>query len=565
MDDTTPRALVPAAPVVEGVVEMTRREAETATAAIVAAADSLRVMVDRFDQARGWRAMGYESFGAWARAEIPDRSVRHVYRELDAARVDRSLGVTIGLTPESHARALKAVPEAERPEVLARADAVAAGEGRPRQARDIATAKAQISDVRRRAEALGARLQPAEGERWAIFWPGRPVGINTSWDNLLYSLEQKEERRRAEAAGPGAKLPLDWDRARERAGAVGARLWYNESDGTYTLSERAGHVPRTSSWAEIRARLDALEARGSPGAAAAPASSPPPAPWKGEAPEELDEGAHQPLQHDADRLTALAARALAQGYLLRPHGAGLRITRRADGQPFGGAKDLDEAEALIVQWEREAGLPATAPEPAPSADGDQADGADDPRDALAARTIAAAKRILRRLAPDELLLVARLFGDAGSAEQALRGPAAAWRALNEVVQYTAGYAAEDPALAPLLDRLEGRRPPAAAPAALPAGLPDLTADGPIPLAHLAAWCDELERRWAGEGMSSADERTLDLIGDHLDELLDDTSVDDGDYERLAARVEAMGERLARFVHGEGEEPDEAPPALRGAA
>lgn len=134
------QALAVAAPPVEGVLVLTPTEARAAADAIKAAVDDLRVKIDQFDQGRGWQVLGYESFRAWAAAEIPDTSIRHVYRLRDANEVDRSLGVPAGTTPEAHARELKRVPVADRADVLQAADARAAAAGRERTAADVAAA-----------------------------------------------------------------------------------------------------------------------------------------------------------------------------------------------------------------------------------------------------------------------------------------------------------------------------------------------------------------------------------------------------------------------------------------
>lgn len=209
------KALIVAERAIDGIVVMTREEARAAADAIKVAVEDLRVKIDAFDQGRGWQALGYESFRAWAAAEIPDTSIRHVYRLRDAAEVDRSLGLPVGATPESHARELKDVPPAARADVLGQADARAQQAGRARTAADVrAVAQAQ--------------------------------------------------------------LPADWDAARERARAIGARLWHNESDGTYTLSERAGHVPRTSSWSELLMWLRQAEQRAQGAAAPVAGADDPP-------------------------------------------------------------------------------------------------------------------------------------------------------------------------------------------------------------------------------------------------------------------------------------------------
>lgn len=123
--------------VVEGILVMTVEEARAAADAIRGAVEDLRTKIDQFDQGRGWQVLGYDSFRAWAAAEIPDTSIRHVYRLRDANAVDRSLGLPAGSTPEAHARELKRVEPEQRADVLRAADQRAAEQGRERTAADV--------------------------------------------------------------------------------------------------------------------------------------------------------------------------------------------------------------------------------------------------------------------------------------------------------------------------------------------------------------------------------------------------------------------------------------------
>jgi hypothetical protein len=142
-------ALIPAGDsAVEGVVMMTRAEAEEAEQKILAGIDSLREQIAAFDDAQGWAALGWESFRAWASARIPDTNLRYLYRLRDANQVDKLLGAAIGHTPESHARQVKGVAPERVPEVFQRADQIAAEQGRDRQARDVATARQEVLGAR---------------------------------------------------------------------------------------------------------------------------------------------------------------------------------------------------------------------------------------------------------------------------------------------------------------------------------------------------------------------------------------------------------------------------------
>ena len=136
-----------AEPLASPALLMDEAEARSAAAQIRAGLDGLRSLIADFDEREGWRALGYESFRAWALAEVDQTSLRHIYRLRDAADVDRSLGVTIGHTPESHARELAGVAPDERLAALERAKEIAGD--RPVQAKDIRAAvrPERVADV----------------------------------------------------------------------------------------------------------------------------------------------------------------------------------------------------------------------------------------------------------------------------------------------------------------------------------------------------------------------------------------------------------------------------------
>lgn len=184
-------------PAVTGIVVLSRDEARAAADAIVAAVEDLRSKIDAFDQGRGWQVLGYDSFRAWAVAEIPDTSLRHVYRLRDAAQVDRDLGVTIGHTPESHARELASVPAEERAATMERADARAQEAGRERQARDV-------------KEAAQERTQPSSRPAAPAGW----VWASVAQGYELYRLTDRARTRNW--ASPQGAL----DEAAARTGRV---------------------------------------------------------------------------------------------------------------------------------------------------------------------------------------------------------------------------------------------------------------------------------------------------------------------------------------------------------
>jgi hypothetical protein len=198
-------------PALTGVVMMTRDEAKDATRQINQSLGNLRRLIDDFDQREGWAALGWSSFRDWARNELDQISIAHVYRLRDAATVDRSLGVSIGDTPESHTRVLKQVPEAERPAILQEADRLAGDQ--PRQARHIEQAAqavapqptprglsaAQYAAEQARAAQLGCALTWANGE-YTIIADGE-ARHTSQWAMVRSFLEERAARVQVIAEG----------------------------------------------------------------------------------------------------------------------------------------------------------------------------------------------------------------------------------------------------------------------------------------------------------------------------------------------------------------------------
>jgi hypothetical protein len=361
-------ALIPAGDsAVEGVVMMTRAEAEEAEQKILAGIDSLREQIAAFDDQRGWAALGWESFRAWASARIPDTNLRYLYRLRDANQVDKLLGVAIGYTPESHARQVKGVAPERVPEVFQRADQIAAEQGRDRQARDVAAAKQEVLGARpvRRtgdphnpdptmavygwiAEALAAHdriLQRHAGVdtvTYSIATRGAPEPARLTWAGVLRALKDMETDNpralRAVLANPHSEAihreilwNLRTDEQRAQWGSIRAACIriHARAFGANPHSEEIQRLIADIPDAPLRQMLAERYAPGpamNPAPVAAPATS------------------------DATRLAALEARARALGYEMRVAASGaVRWTK--DGMPYGGSIDLSAAEEQVGRWE----------------------------------------------------------------------------------------------------------------------------------------------------------------------------------------------------------------------
>lgn len=285
-------AVEPARPIIAGDVLMGREEARQAADRIRSSLGDLRVLIDDFDRREGWKALDFDSFRAWALSEIDDTSLRHVYRLRDAAEVDRSLGVTIGHTPESHARILKAVEPADRPAVIERADRIAGSA--PRQARHIEQAIQDMRDLVDRAEALGATVNPIpDGHgRYTVVAPDARQAVSWSAAQLVSACDVWEAAQKRQAARVH-DAPIVPPAAEQSIAAVAVTDPASLLAAIATLEAYQGHEPighhipslrdrlfeyvadfDDQAYEKLIRRLDALERGESPPAAIQPAEQP---------------------------------------------------------------------------------------------------------------------------------------------------------------------------------------------------------------------------------------------------------------------------------------------------
>jgi hypothetical protein len=94
---------------------MTEAEARKCAQQIRHHLESARKLVLELCEREGWRALGYGSWAECVTAEF-DQSRRYLYRQLDAARIEREVApaVEIGTIPERQLRPLAAVPTGGR-------------------------------------------------------------------------------------------------------------------------------------------------------------------------------------------------------------------------------------------------------------------------------------------------------------------------------------------------------------------------------------------------------------------------------------------------------------------
>jgi hypothetical protein len=100
---------------ISAVIPMTEYEARACCDRIKYGLDSVRAMVKDLHDRTGWKALGYPSWRACVLAEF-DQSQSHLYRQLEAARVEAEVSPNgeIGSIPEAQLRPLAALPEGER-------------------------------------------------------------------------------------------------------------------------------------------------------------------------------------------------------------------------------------------------------------------------------------------------------------------------------------------------------------------------------------------------------------------------------------------------------------------
>lgn len=91
--------------------------------------DGARDLILRLYEGRGWESLGYKSWRACVVAEF-DQSKTHLYRQLEAARIQREIspmGEISEPIPERRLRPLAALPEGTRKEAYDEADAESGG------------------------------------------------------------------------------------------------------------------------------------------------------------------------------------------------------------------------------------------------------------------------------------------------------------------------------------------------------------------------------------------------------------------------------------------------------
>ena len=163
---------------------MTAAEARRCVAAINHHLDGARVLLLDLYERWGWQALGYASWRACATAEF-GRSQAHLYRQLEAARVEREIspGGEIGAIPERQLRPLAALP-AGTGQRAAVWQAAAAGGAKPNAvhleqlaARALAalTPAEQLDIVAAEHQRSEARVERLEAER-------RRAGLDTAAD-----------------------------------------------------------------------------------------------------------------------------------------------------------------------------------------------------------------------------------------------------------------------------------------------------------------------------------------------------------------------------------------------
>jgi hypothetical protein len=88
------------------VVPMTEQEARAQIAAINAGIQSIRLLLGELDKRKGWAALGYSSMRECMLAEFPGGQ-SHLYRQLEAARIERDISPTGEMNEEIQERLLR--------------------------------------------------------------------------------------------------------------------------------------------------------------------------------------------------------------------------------------------------------------------------------------------------------------------------------------------------------------------------------------------------------------------------------------------------------------------------
>lgn len=131
---------------------MSATEARECINAIKGNLESLRLMLLELHRRRGWEALGYSSWEDCAKAEF-GKSRSYVFQLVAAAEVEANLTsvkekstiVDLDNIPVSHLTELSKLPPEQQPEALLKAEQIAQGKGKKRNATHIAQAVQEIN------------------------------------------------------------------------------------------------------------------------------------------------------------------------------------------------------------------------------------------------------------------------------------------------------------------------------------------------------------------------------------------------------------------------------------
>lgn len=186
----------------QGVPMMDASEARACVTRILTRIDIARGELLELKDREGWRALGYRSWGACAKAEFGG-SAATLYRQLEAAEIARGLEDSqFENLPTSHLQAVKELPPAQAREALEAAST--ATNGKP-TAKAVQQAAAEIaapdlpidfSIVQRRLAAHGVALTSRMQGQHLAFTTCKEgmIGITSfDWSNVTDRLERMEQ------------------------------------------------------------------------------------------------------------------------------------------------------------------------------------------------------------------------------------------------------------------------------------------------------------------------------------------------------------------------------------
>jgi hypothetical protein len=273
----TTQALTTTDTVLVGVPMMDQTEARAVVTRIKTRIEDARRELLELHDREGWRALGYSSWGACAKAEFGG-SAATLYRQLEAAEIARDLGDSqFENLPTSQLQAVKGLPPDQGRQALEQAHTKTQGKPTARdvQAEVDAVQGTTPLDLQRRGVQLTRHGSWFKATGYSGVMNGWTTPAAQPYDRTVEAARAELARRTAAAAAAPAEA--EYEDVQARLAKHGTWLTRKAQGGTtlYVTRQDGKEVGiATPTWSNVLSRLEYAERSAAPAPEIAPAEPP---------------------------------------------------------------------------------------------------------------------------------------------------------------------------------------------------------------------------------------------------------------------------------------------------